>query len=107
MMKLSLMAVFFDMADDEDRYSPIANEIAARWLGPDADVTHFRSSANFVFSVAAKKAYFLRFSHESEREIFYIEAELDAIESLAERGIRVVRPSRPSRAVASSASRRR
>ncbi len=30
MMKLSLMAAFFDTADDEDRYSPIANEIAAR-----------------------------------------------------------------------------
>jgi len=35
MMKLSLMAAFFDTADDGDRYSPIADEIAARWLGPD------------------------------------------------------------------------
>ena len=100
-MKLSLMAAFFDTADDEDRYSPIANEIAARWLGPDADVTHFRSSANFVFSVAAEKGYSLRFSHENERDILHIEAELGAIEYLAERGIRVARP------VVSSASRRR
>ena len=82
MMKLSLMAAFFDTADDEDRYSPIANEIAARWLGPDADVTHFRSSANFIFSVVAEKNYFLRFSHESERDLPHIEAELDAIEYL-------------------------
>ena len=101
MMKLSLMAAFFDTADDEDRHSPIANEIAARWLGPDTDVTHFRSSANFVFSVAAEKSYSLRFSHENERDILHIESELGAIEYLAERGIRVARP------VVSSASRRR
>jgi len=92
MMKLSLMAAFFDTADDEDRYSPIANEIAARWLGPEAGVTHFRSSANFIFSVVAEKNYFLRFSHESERDLPDIEAALDAIEYLAERGIRVARP---------------
>ena len=101
MMKLSLMAAFFDTADDGDRYSPIADEIAARWLGPDADVTHFRSSANFIFSVVAEKNYFLWFSHESERDLPHIEAELDAIEYLAERGIRVARP------VVSSAWRRR
>ena len=65
---------------------------AARWLGPDTDVTHFRSSANFVFSVAAEKGYSLRFSHEIERDILHIEAELGAIEYLAERGIRVARP---------------
>ena len=58
MMKLSLMAAFFDTADDGDRYSPIADEIAARWLGPDADVTHFRSSENFVFFGGGRKELF-------------------------------------------------
>ena len=92
MMKLSLMAAFFDTADDEDRYAPIADEIASRWVGPDGDVIHRRSSANFVFSVAAGEDYFLRFNHESERAIPHIEAELHGIDHLAERGVRVARP---------------
>lgn len=92
MMKLSLMAAFFDLADDEDRYSPVADEIAARWVESDAEVVHRRSSANFVFSVAAAKAYFLRFNRESERTVSFIEAELDCVEYLAEQGVRVARP---------------
>ena len=70
MMKLSLMAAFFDTADDADRHTPLADEIAARWTDGEASVEHRRSSANFVFAVADE--YILRFNHESERDPEYI-----------------------------------
>ncbi|MDP6700754.1 MAG: phosphotransferase [Candidatus Latescibacteria bacterium] len=84
MMKLSLMAAFFDTADDADRHTPLADAIAARWTDGEASVEHRRSSANFVFAVADE--YILRFNHESERDPEYIEAELDCIEYLAAQG---------------------
>ena len=92
MMKLSLMVAFFDTADEGDRHSPIADEIAARWFDFDVQVAHCHSDTEFVFSLATDKAYFLRFSHDSEWDIQTIEAELDCVEYLARQGIRIARP---------------
>ena len=94
MMNLSLMAAFFDTADDGDRHTPLADAIAARWTDGGARVEHRRSSANFVFTVADE--YILRFNHENERDLDYIEAELDYIDYLAAQG-HPVAPPMPSR----------
>ena len=79
MMKLSLMKRFFDTVN-EDRQSPIADEMAARWLDRNATVRCVRASANFVFHVqTTEQQYFLRFNHSSERQVEFVMAELDYI----------------------------
>jgi len=94
MMKLNLMKRFFDTVD-EDWQSPIADEIASRWLPGAVKAQCLRASANFVFHVqAAGQAYVLRFNHASEREPGFIAAELAYVEHLAGRGIGVARPIR-------------
>ena len=92
MMKLNLMKRFFDTVDKHG-HSPIAGEIASRWLSGPAKVQCIRASANFVFRVhTSGQDYVLRFNHESEREPSSIAAELEYVLHLAGRGIHVARP---------------
>ena len=92
MMKLTLMKRFFDTVDEEWR-SPIADEIAEKWLGMEKTVRVVRASANFVARVDHdEKKYFLRFNHSNERTAEFIEAELRFIRYLACRGIRANEP---------------
>ncbi len=91
-MALGLMKAFFDTVAADGR-SPIADEIAARWLTDDAVVRVWRASANFVFSVkTSKDQYFLRFNHASERDARTIDAELDYVRHLMRSGIRLNAP---------------
>jgi Ser/Thr protein kinase RdoA (MazF antagonist) len=88
MMTLRLMTTFFESVDSKWR-SPIADAIASRWIGDDADVVALRASANFVFrAVESEEANILRFNHVSEREAGPIEGELAFIEHLVSLGIR-------------------
>jgi len=93
-MKLNLMKQFFDTVD-QDWQSPIADEIASKWLKQVDAVRCVRASANFAFDVKTPaRDYVLRFNHASEREPEFIAAELEYIEHLAERGIRAAKPVR-------------
>lgn len=92
MMKLELMKRFFDTVDGDWR-SPIADELASRWLLGAPSVRCIRASANFVFRVhAAGHKYVLRFNHDSERQPELIASELEYVQHLARRGIHVARP---------------
>ncbi|MBN1148118.1 MAG: phosphotransferase [Anaerolineales bacterium] len=92
MIKLNLMKQFFDTVDQEWR-SPIADQIAARWLGGETAVRCIRASANFVFHIKANQAdYVLRFNHASERQVEVIAAELQYIQHLARHGVCAARP---------------
>lgn len=97
-MRLSLMSRFFETADEGDVHSPIADLIAARWVKQDAVVEHWRSSANFVFSVrmATGLRYFLRFNHSSERTIDALKSEKDYLYHLAGKKIRAALPVKSS-----------
>jgi Ser/Thr protein kinase RdoA (MazF antagonist) len=96
MMSLSLMSRFFETADEGDVHSPIADLIASRWVSNDAIVEHWRSSANFVFSVRVDRStrYFLRFNHSSERTVKGLQSEADFLQHLEIQGIRVALPVR-------------
>jgi Ser/Thr protein kinase RdoA (MazF antagonist) len=90
-MRLSLMSRFFETADEGDVHSPIADLIAARWVERDAVVEHWRSSANFVFSVRvpAGSRYYLRFNHSSERTVEGLHSEAEFLQHVSSQGIRV------------------
>lgn len=92
MMKLTLMKRFFDTVDDEWR-SPIAEEIAERWLEGEGTVRILRASANFMSVIrSGERRYFLRFNHSSERTPEYIKEELNYIRHLIGKGIKANRP---------------
>ncbi len=94
MMTLQLMRSFFQSVTPEGR-SPIADLIAAHWVEDDAVVEVYRASANFVFGVETPgERFFLRFNHESERDIGAIRAELAFQRHLGSSGIRVDAPIR-------------
>jgi Ser/Thr protein kinase RdoA (MazF antagonist) len=93
MMDLNLMSRFFQAADEGDVHSPEADLIASRWVEDTAVVEHKRTSANFVFTVRVGFGrYFLRFNHSSERSVEQLQAELDFLKHLADRGIAVTLP---------------
>jgi Ser/Thr protein kinase RdoA (MazF antagonist) len=92
MMKITLMTSF-SASVTPDWHSPIADEMAARWVEPGADVRGWRSSANHVFRVcSAQGNAFLRFNHVSERSAGDYESELAFVEYLARHGLHVARP---------------
>jgi len=94
MIRLTLMKEWFDRVDEERR-SPIADQIAARWFDADALVSCGPASSNIVCRVTERgQTYYLRFNHESERTADYYAAEMAFVEHIAARGMRVARPVR-------------
>ena len=94
MIRLALMKEWFDRVDEERR-SPIAERIAARWFDSDALVRCGPASSNIVCRVTAEgHTYYLRVNHESERTADDYAAELAFVEHVAARGVRVARPVR-------------
>jgi len=94
MIRLTLMKEWFDGVDEERR-SPIAERIAARWFDSDALVRCGPASSNIVCRVTAEgQTYYLRLNHESERTANDYAAELAFVEHVAARGVRVARPVR-------------
>lgn len=94
MIRLALMKAWFDSVDEERR-SPIAELIAARWFDADARalVRCGPVSSNIVCRVATGgHTYYLRCNHESERTGDDYAAEMAYVEHLAAQGVRVARP---------------
>jgi Ser/Thr protein kinase RdoA (MazF antagonist) len=94
MMNLSTMGTVVSTLDD-DRASPIANEIASRWHHDAGSVRFFRASANFLFTFEhAAAKYMLRFVDAAERSAELIRAELDFVNYLASKRISTPTPVR-------------
>jgi Ser/Thr protein kinase RdoA (MazF antagonist) len=94
MMQLELMTRFF-AGVAEDWTSPIARQIAERWVSDKADVRVWRASANFVCLITdGDDRFYLRFNHSDERSPAAIAAELAWVEHLAQAGCLVAAPKR-------------
>ena len=91
-MKLTLMKRFFETVDD-DWWSPIADQLASPWFKGGQRVRVVRASANFVCRVESSgQTYYLRFNHSSERIPEKIEAEIQFILYLREKGVNANKP---------------
>ncbi|RPI28863.1 MAG: hypothetical protein EHM70_16290 [Chloroflexota bacterium] len=92
MMKLSTMNAFFTTVDDQWR-SLVADQILSHWEHDPGSAYVFRASSNFtvVFEQSGQKR-FLRFAHACDRLRETIEAEIQFLYYLLERGVPVNRP---------------
>ena len=87
MMKLSTMYAI-DRLTNANGENPIATHILQRWEHDVASIQFFRSSANFVYSFRkGEQPYFLRFVASSERTRETIEAEVDILHWIANKGM--------------------
>lgn len=94
MMTLSTMQMVVSTVDDQWE-SPLADEILQHWANDGAPAKYWRASSNFVFFFKhAAQDHVLRFTHESERTVEAIQAEMDYVNQLADKGILVARPIR-------------
>lgn len=92
MMKLSTMRTV-DSTVGKHGGSPIAEQILSSWDHEQGSLRFFRSSANFVYSFRKEgKQCFLRFADTSERTRDTIEAEIDILQWVAQRGMVVTSP---------------
>lgn len=86
------MQEFYETVDLDGR-SPIADQIASCWGELQSPVKSYRASANFVFKAEGQgENHFLRFNHASERQAPQIEAELEFVNHLHNKGINVALP---------------
>lgn len=94
MMKLSLMNEVVATVNEQWE-SELADELLTHWQHDAERAKFWRASANFIFHFKnAGQAYVLRFNHADERTTLAIQAEIDYINMLADKGIRVARPVR-------------
>ena len=102
MMKLSTMRTV-DSTVDTHGGSPIAEQILTSWDHDQGSLRFFRSSANFVYRFRqGGKPCFLRFAATSERRRDTIEAEIDILQWVAQRGMtQLPLPFRPETGTAS------
>lgn len=92
MMKLSTMQAIVTTVDAQWE-SDLADELLRSWEHDSGRAKFWRASTNFVFFFKkAGRDYVLRFNHASERTAETIGAELDYVNALAARGLRVARP---------------
>jgi Ser/Thr protein kinase RdoA (MazF antagonist) len=92
MMKLSTMKTFFKTMD-EKWFSPVAEEILSFWEHDPGSNRIIRASSNFVCSFQNEgQRRILRFVAAEERLEAAIQAEMDFLNHLAGRGLRVNRP---------------
>ncbi len=92
MMKLSLMRSLMDTVDPH-WHSPVADEILARWPHDPPGAWLLRASSNFVFGFKqGGKPYILRFVHASQRSPAALQAEVDFLRYLSNRGVRANQP---------------
>ena len=86
-MKLSTMYAI-DSLTNENGENPVAARILQRWEYDGASIRFFRSSANFVYTFRWEgQPYFLRFVANSERTRETIEAEVDILHWIANKGM--------------------
>lgn len=80
---------------NEEWESDLADEILLRWEHDSGRAKYWRASTNFIFFFKRQRQdYVLRFTHASERPVAAIEAEVDYVNFLAEKGLRVAQPVR-------------
>ncbi len=92
MMKLSMICTV-DSTVNAYGGSPIAEQILKQWDHEQGSARFFRSSANFVYRFRKEgRPCFLRFAASSERTRATIEAEIEILQWVAERGITVTTP---------------
>lgn len=92
MMKLTNMLKVIETLDKENG-SPIADQIASRFVRDGGPPRFFRSSANFVFllNTGGRKRY-LRFNADEERLREQVEAEAGIVKWVSGQGLRVAEP---------------
>jgi Ser/Thr protein kinase RdoA (MazF antagonist) len=91
-MKLSTMKKVMDTVDAEWR-SPLAEDILERWGYDEGSVFCFRASANFIFVFKKEgRRYFLRFNDCCERDLETIEAEVEILNYLRNKPLRIAFP---------------
>lgn len=92
MMKLSTMQAVVATVNTQWE-SALADEILQSWEHDGERAKFWRASTNFVFFFKkAGRDHVLRFNHATERTAETIGAELDYVNALAARGLRVARP---------------
>src|SRR5437773_11828415 len=92
MMKLSTLYQI-DRLIEESGTNPVAEQILKHWAYEPSSLRFFRSSANFVYVFHNQgQRYFLRFAASSERTRATIEAEMNILHWVAQRGLTVTLP---------------
>lgn len=92
MMKLSTMCKV-DCMVGANGESPVAERLLKDWEHDPGSVRFFRSSANFVYVLRNDgRECFLRFAESSERTRETIEAEMDILHWVADKGMAVASP---------------
>ena len=92
MMKLSTMCKV-DCMVGANGESPVAEQLLKDWEHDPGSVRFFRSSANFVYVLRnGGRECFLRFAESSERTRETIEAEMDILHWVADKGMAVALP---------------
>lgn len=92
MMKLSTMQAVVATVNAQWE-SDLADELLRSWEHDGGRAKFWRASTNFVFFFKkAGRDHVLRFNHATERTAETIQAEIDYINALAARGLRVARP---------------
>ena len=92
MMTLSLMQEVVSTVSDQWE-SPLADEILQHWEHDSGRAKYWRASSNFVFFFKKSgQGYVLRFNHAEERSAEVIRAEIDYVNELARKGLRVAKP---------------
>ena len=95
MMKLSTMCKV-DCMVGANGESPVAEQLLKDWEHDPGSVRFFRSSANFVYVLRTDgRECFLRFAESSERTRETIEAEMDILHWVADKGWRSLSPCSP------------
>ncbi|MEM7125526.1 MAG: phosphotransferase [Chloroflexota bacterium] len=90
MMKLSTMQEIVSTVSEEWE-SPLANEILQHWETDGEPAKYWRSSTNFVFFFN-RGDHVLRFNHVDERAVETIQAEIDHVNALIDKGIPAAKP---------------
>src|ERR1700680_1792987 len=92
MMKLSTMCKV-DCMVGANGESPVAEQLLQDWEQDPGSVRCFRSSTNFVYVLRNDgRECFLRFAESSERTRETIEAEIDILHWVADKGMVVASP---------------
>lgn len=94
MMKLSTMQAVVATVNEQWE-SPVADDLLLHWAHDEGRAKYWRASSNFVFFFKAfGQDRVLRFNHDSERTVNEIQAEVDYVQTVARRGMRVAEPIR-------------
>jgi Ser/Thr protein kinase RdoA (MazF antagonist) len=93
MMNVNTMRLLIDPKESGQGQPDTVVAAASRW-GYKADtISHFRSSCNFIYRITSENTgKYLRLSHQRERSLKRIQAELDFMAFARRKGINTARP---------------